>query len=469
MPDRMNQKTDNSFPAQDTIAAVATPPGSGGIAVIRISGPLAWSAVRPLLTPETGERPASHRAVHGWIMDGIEPVDEVLVTRFDEGHSYTGEEAVEIAGHGSPFLCRRILDLLLKNGARLAEPGEFTQRAFLNGRIDLVQAEAVADLIQAQTEASRRVAAYQLEGHLSNELRAMRESLIESCSLLELELDFGEEDVEFASREALEARLTQIRKRLQILLDSFHRGRICREGIRLVIAGKPNVGKSSLLNRLIEKERAIVTDIPGTTRDTIEEMLDIEGLLFVITDTAGLREGRDPVEQEGVRRSHAAIEAAALILWVIDVSQPLDAEDEAIRKRLAKNAAPVICVLNKSDLIPERSPEIPANSLPGPAEHLSAKTGMGMDRLIERMKTAALAGDIPHEGETLITRVRHAEAVRSALNHLGNAQTSLSEGQSQEFIALDLRGALDELGRITGQTRAEDILDRIFSDFCIGK
>ncbi|MBN2104383.1 tRNA uridine-5-carboxymethylaminomethyl(34) synthesis GTPase MnmE [bacterium] len=455
----------------DTIAAIATPPGIGGIAIIRISGPNAWNAVKHIFKSDiSNTAPESHHACHGWIMNGKEPVDEVLLTWFEAPNSYTGEEVVEVSGHGGPLICQCILDLLLNHGIRTAEPGEFTKRAFLNGKLDLNQAEAVADLIHAKTEYARRVAAYQLEGRLSERITTIRDTLIRNCSLLELELDFGEEDVEFASRNDLKSGLISIQKSLNELLSTFNRGRVCRDGIRLVIAGRPNVGKSSLLNRLIEKERAIVTDVPGTTRDTIEEMLDIEGVLFVITDTAGLRSESGLVEKEGIRRTYAALNAADMIIWMTDASQPWLPEDENLLLSVRQAQVPCFYTVNKIDLKPH--PDISRLTQGIPNQDIlkiSALTGQGIDTLIQKLKSTALSGDVPHEGETLITRARHAEAVRSALNHVQSAQDSIKKNMSQEFIALDLRGALEALGCITGQTTPDDILNQIFSEFCIGK
>jgi len=455
-----------------TIAAIATPQGTGGIAIIRISGPGAWNLLTELFSFHSKSMEfKSHHAYHGWIMDGSEPLDEVLVTPFRAPNSYTGEDVIEISGHGSSFLSRRILNLILSRGIKPADPGEFTKRAFLNGRLDLSQAEAVSDLIHAQTEAARRVAAYQLEGRLSKKINNMRKTLIHHCGLLELELDFGEEDIEFTSRDELGKGFFSIRTALQELLASFQRGKVCREGIRLVIAGRPNVGKSSLLNRLIEKERAIVTDIPGTTRDTIEEQLDIEGVLFRITDTAGLRdEQNDPVEQEGIRRTYAAIDRADMILWVLDAGNAWQKEDEHISKYIHATGAPCICAINKCDLDGKLDESAVRSRMKNrPVLRVSALKGSGIRILIESLKSSALSGDIPHEGETIITRFRHAEALQSALDHIQNASLSLQDNQSQEFIAMDIRGALDALGAITGETSTDDILNHIFSEFCIGK
>lgn len=451
----------------DTIAAVSTPPGRGGIAVIRLSGNDAASIASRIFKTNHPCKWEKNRLYHGWIVDGDEPVDEVVLLCYRPPHSYTGEQVVEICCHGSPFISERIITLLVESGAKPAEPGEFTQRAFLNGKIDLAQAEAVADLINAKTEVSRRVAIYQLEGRLSDQINAIRDGLIESCGLLELELDFGEEDVAFVSSEALAGKLDEAEAILQELLESYHRGRVCREGFRVAIMGPPNAGKSSLLNCLVQKERAIVTEIPGTTRDTIEEMIDIDGVLFLLTDTAGIRDSSDPIEREGVRRSRAAMERADLILWVVDGStQESEEKDLFFEETVAGKRH--LFLTNKNDLIqPNDKSE---NQIQTDKRiNVSAKTGFGMDRLIAALRAEALSEEMPHEGETLITRARHVAALRGAIVHIEKARESLQEKQSQEFVALDLRAAMDALGEITGKVTADDILNKIFSDFCIGK
>jgi tRNA modification GTPase len=456
--------------SSDTITAVATPRGIGGIAVIRVSGPDAHQTVRSILIPSPFDRAKSHTIYHGWIVDQDEPIDEVLVSYFQAPNSYTGEPVVEISTHGSPFLCQRILNLLLEKGCRIAEPGEFTQRAFLNGKMDLSQAEAVADLIHAQTEAARRVAVYQLEGRLSERIEQMRSMLIENCGLLELELDFAEDDVELTPKSELTSRLDSIKDSITDLLSSFQQGRICREGIRTVILGEPNVGKSSLLNCLLEKERAIVSEIPGTTRDTLEEMIDIEGILFIITDTAGVRKSRHPVEQEGMKRAFKALDQADLILWVIDATQPWSARKNPIWQEIVSRSTTCIGVINKCDLEPNFDRRPLQDCLPNlQIISVSSHTEKGIDQLIQTLLSVALTGRLPQEGDVLITRLRHAQALERALHHLENAARSLADNMSQEFIALDLRGALDALGRITGQTTADDILNQLFSEFCIGK
>lgn len=454
----------------DTIAAISTPRGKGGIAVIRISGSDALSVLGKIFKKDKNSKPKTQQAMHGWIADGKEPVDEVIVLYFQAPNSYTGEDVIEISCHGGPYVTERILDLVVRTGARIANPGEFTERAFLSGRMDLAQAEAVADLIQAETEASRRAATYQLEGRLSERIQTIRDELIRLGSLLELELDFSEEDVEFASRGELEALFNSAEADLKKLLDSFNRGRACREGIRMAIVGPPNVGKSSLLNALLEKERAIVTDIPGTTRDVIEERLDIEGVLFTIADTAGLRETSDPIEKEGVRRAEKSAEKSDLVLLVLDGSQPLSEKEKQLLGWMAESSIKKVVVLNKADLgkkIPDK--DIRRVLTECQILRLSATTKEGVDALIDTLKNAALSGALPNEGEVLLTRERHRDCIRRTARLLKEARKSTRNKMSQDFIAMDIRGALDALGEITGTITTDDILNRIFSEFCVGK
>ena len=454
----------------DTITAVSTPPGRGGIAVVRVSGDKALSLVRKVFRGSDLKKPESHRAYHGWIMYEAEPIDEVVVTIFRAPRSYTGEDVVEIGCHGGVFVSQRIVEILVAQGARPARPGEFTERAFVRGRMDLCQAEAVADLIQARTEASRKVAAYQLEGGLSERVREMRDSLVRACSLLEVELDFSEEDVEFASRDELSGMMSAMREEMESILSSYDRGRICREGIRMVIVGRPNVGKSSILNALVERERAIVTETPGTTRDTVEDILDIRGILFVITDTAGIREVEDPVEKIGVQRARQALKAADIVLLVFDGSDVLTEEDDALIHLIKGMDKNVIAVVNKIDLPRKIDIEDLKNRLSGNSPlKVSALKREGFQELTNIMETCILAEGIPHAGEIVLTRARHRDCMHRAEESIRHAEQSLGKGMSQEFLAVDLRAALDALGEITGQTTADDILNRIFSEFCIGK
>jgi len=454
----------------DTIVAISTPPGKGGIAVVRMSGPQAIPIVRKVFKgKEDITVSESHRAHHGWIVGGEEPIDEAVLTLFRAPNSYTGEDVVEVSCHGGVFVSRRILEVLSDRGARPARPGEFTQRAFFHGKMDLSQAEAVADLVRARTEASRKVAAYQLEGGLSKRVEQMRRRLVRACSLLEIELDFGEEDVEFASREELIRMLRSLRRQMKLLLDSFDRGRVCREGVRMVIVGRPNVGKSSILNSLVERERAIVTEVPGTTRDTIEDVLDIGGLLFVITDTAGIRESKDPVEKEGIRRAEQALERADIVLLVFDGSEPLTPDDEALARRTEKIRKSLV-VINKVDL--EQKIEISRLKrwIPEtPFLKVSALKRLGIQELIRSLEQTVLSEGIPHEGEIVLTCVRHRDCIIRAEKRIREAEASVRKGMSQEFVALDLRGAMEAIGEITGQTTTDEILDHIFSEFCIGK
>ena len=460
--------------SEDTIAAISTPAGKGGLAVLRISGP---DAVRitDKIFQSTGKltRFENHRAYHGWIREGNESIDEVVVTLFKAPDSYTGEEVVEISCHGGVFVSRRILEMILAQGARPAEPGEFTQRAFMNGKIDLSQAEAVAALIQSQTEASRRVAVYQLEGKLAEKLNKIREDLIRLASLLEIELDFGEEDVQFANRNEIQDKLRAIKVEIEKLICTYERGKVCREGIRMVILGRPNVGKSSILNALVEKERAIVTEIPGTTRDLIEDILDIEGILFAITDTAGIRDKKDvsdPIEKEGIQRSERALQSSDLVLLVFDNSQPIHADDKSVIQLVKREKKDIIAVINKTDLKSRIEKKRLYERLNGIRfVKVSALNRKGIDALIQVLKDQALSEGLPKEGDLVLTSLRHRNNLVRANKSIIQAEESLKKNMSQEFIALDLRGALESIGEITGQTTPEDVLNHIFSEFCIGK
>jgi len=456
---------------RNTIAAIATPHGEGGISVLRISGPESLHIASKILEiKEKIMSVKSRTVIHTWVTDNKRFIDEVLVTLFRAPHSYTGEDIVEISCHGSPYTAGLILDLLIKNGAAPAEPGEFTKRAFLNGKLDLAQAEAVADFISAKTEASRRVAAMHLKGHLSKTLKKMREDLLQACSLIEIELDFAEEDIEFVSENEVLNLLKNIKSRLEDLIKSFDRGRICREGISMVITGLPNVGKSSILNGLAKRERAIVTETPGTTRDTIEEVLDIEGIKVRITDTAGIRETSDQIEKEGVRRAKEAALDADLILLVLDNSRKIEKEEKNLIKWVVDTERDIICIINKNDL-PDKASIKDIRELLKDRDiiRISALTTEGINKLIDRITGHVLKKGLPDGDELIITRSRHRDAVAQAIMHLNKAEESLIKKMSQEFIALDMRGAADALGSITGEISSDDILNRIFSDFCIGK
>lgn len=454
-----------------TVAAVSTPPGEGGIAVIRLSGPQATEIVAPLFRGVNLLFDATARtAYHGWLAQGETYLDEVVITVFPGPHSYTGENVVEISSHGGTWVTRRILDALIAAGAEPAPAGEFTRRAFLNGRLDLAQAEAVADLIKAKTEASRRVAVAHLRGRLTERLDSIRERLLSICAFLELELDFSEEDVEFTSPAEVSESLAAAIQEIETLISSYARGRVCREGFRLVIAGRTNVGKSSLLNALIERERAIVTDIPGTTRDTIEDVLDMDGICFTITDTAGIRETLDPVEQEGVRRTRIAITDADMVMAVFDGSVPLSPEDAAVLDAVQKSGKPMLVAINKSDLKQQIDPALLREEIPGgEIVAVSAKTQSGIPDLVACLEEAALHGGLPESGEVVITHARHHAALKQARQSFLAARETLDSGLSQEFVVLDLRAGLDALAEITGAVTSQDVLSLIFSEFCIGK
>ncbi len=420
----------------------------------------------------------SHKALLGKIERPLENdsgfLDEALVTVFRAPNYYTAEDVVEISCHGGHFLTQRILELMVEKGARLAEPGEFTQRAFLSGRLDLSQAEAVADIIRAKTDLSLKAALSQFQGVLSKRVKEMRQDLIEVCSLLELELDFAEEDVEFANKDEVLKRLSETIQNIENFLETYKRGKILREGAKLVIAGKPNVGKSSLLNALLKEERAIVTETPGTTRDVLEEQLDIRGVLFRVVDTAGVCVTKDKVEQIGVERSLGQIKEADILLFLFDGSSPLDQQDAELIKhvlsqRKNNKQSGLVAAINKIDLKKMFSIE-QVKELLGIDEvlEISAKEHLGFKEL-ESVFLNQTVGKEALNGEPVVTNIRQKQALGAAIDSLRAAQTSLKRGLSSEFVAVDLRQGLDRLGEIIGEVTTEDILGNIFSKFCIGK
>lgn len=453
---------------EDTICGVSTPPGEGGIGIIRMSGARAIEIVSMIFRAASAKRfetLSSHSLLYGQVHDPgtSDVIDEALVSVMRAPASYTREDIVEINCHGGMMPLWRTLNLLIKSGARQAEPGEFTKRAFLNGRIDLAQAEAVMDIIHAKTELSHRAANEQLMGGLSSEVSALRERLVSIAAAVEAEIDFPEEDIETPAGNPLADEIRSVLQRVEALISSHRYGRVLREGIATAIIGKPNVGKSSLLNSLLKQDRAIVTDIPGTTRDVIEEYLNIVGLPFKILDTAGIRHSHDVVEQEGVRRSLAVIGAADVIVIVIDGSQPLSAEDQRVLEEAREKTT--IIVMNKSDL--ERKAEAPAWS--EVVVEISCKTGAGLDNLRKSLVGLVQKGSVPPREHSWAVNQRHKTALEQAKASLEKALASTTAGLSAEFIALDLRDALDSVGLIIGATHTDDILERIFRDFCIGK
>ncbi|RMF84953.1 MAG: tRNA uridine-5-carboxymethylaminomethyl(34) synthesis GTPase MnmE, partial [Nitrospinota bacterium] len=413
----------------------------------------------------------SHRVRYGFVVDPSTgtKLDEVLLTFMQGPRSYTAEDVCEISCHGGIMTLRRVLEVTLAAGARLAEPGEFTKRAFLNGRLDLTQAEAVLDLIQATSDLSMRNALRQLEGGLSQEVQHLRQQLIEVLAALEAAIDFPEEDIEIIENADLLSRLTRVLERLHPLIESFRQGRLLREGVLLVLIGKPNVGKSSLFNALLSANRAIVTPVPGTTRDVIEERLSIRGYPFRLCDTAGIRPTRDTVEQEGVVRSRQLLETADLLLFLLDASLPWEAEDEALLEEV--QGRHLLFVVNKIDLPRRLDTRHLRNRFPQrELVEVSATTGLGLPRLEEAICRHLFQEPMrPKDEGVLVTRLRHQEALLRCREHVEEAIASLQAKMSGEFVALDIQAALESLGEIVGESFTEDLLDQIFRDFCIGK
>ncbi|MCX5717667.1 MAG: tRNA uridine-5-carboxymethylaminomethyl(34) synthesis GTPase MnmE [Nitrospirae bacterium] len=456
----------------DTIAAVSTPPGEGGIGIVRLTGKDAIKIADRLFNSSKGKTlfdSASHRIIYGFIKDSStgETVDEVLVSIMRSPNTYTREDIVEINCHGGMSPLRNVLELAVKHGARLAEPGEFTKRAFLNGRIDLSEAEAVLDLIRAKTDESRRIALEQLRGRLSEKILNLREQLTKICVFIEACIDFPEEDIELASKKEIIESAETILKELASLLKSYDEGRFFREGLAAAIVGKPNVGKSSLLNALLQKDRAIVTDTPGTTRDTIEEYLNINGLPLRIIDTAGIRESHDMAEKEGIKRSIRAMEDADLVIAVIDGSEPLKDEDiEVLGKTRGKNT---IIVINKSDLLVHGKTASQLATYTSTILEVSATRGDGLEKLKESIFRSSVKNWEEQKEGVIVTNLRHKIAIQAAYDSLKDAIKAIETDKPLEIIAIEFRDALDRLGEIVGAVTTDDILNRIFSDFCIGK
>jgi tRNA modification GTPase len=464
----------------DTIAAISTPIGEGGIGIVRMTGPQAAEILSKIFCPgrrrpgTSGERqggssyPLSLIPYHlhyGHIVDpqSDETVDEVLVSYMPAPHTYTREDVVEINCHGGVVPLRRVLELVLRYGARLAQPGEMTLRAFLNGRIDLAQAEAVLDIVQAKTEASLRVAVEQLGGRLSDDIRTVWALLMDVLAYLEATIDFEEDEIPFQD---IEPPLREVIERLEKLLVNADQGIIYRQGVRTAIVGRPNVGKSSLLNALLRTSRAIVTPIPGTTRDTLEETINLKGIPLVLVDTAGITaETDDAIEKLGIERSRAALAQADLALLVIDGSEPLQSADSEIADLVGDK--PAIVVINKVDLAQKAKPD---GLLPqADRVSISALTGQGLGKLEETIVETVFSGRVVTTDEPLVSSPRHKELLSRALDHLKAAQGAHNEGMAADFVAIDLTAAVDALGEITGETATEDLLETIFSKFCIGK
>lgn len=459
---------------QDTICALATANGIGAIGIIRISGEQSFEIVNTIFEGKNIQEAESHTVHYGFIKDEDEVVDEVMVSVFRAPKTFTTEDSVEISFHGSPYIGKRILEVLIKNGARMAKAGEFTMRAFMNGRIDLSQAESIADLIASENEASRKVALNQLKGGISNEISFLRNDLLNFTSLIELELDFAEEDVEFADRSALKMLLQKIENKLNSLIESFQYGNAIKNGTAVAIIGKPNAGKSTLLNALLKEERAIVSNIAGTTRDTIEEILHIKGHAFRLIDTAGLRETADEIEAIGVKKAKEKVENAEVLVYLADAGTDDFSEDiEMIKSLLRDDLKLIICATKIDEVIPtqyEKLEQIFRNEILTDFDFIkiSAVENQNIQDLknelssyVEQLKS--------EEGNVVITNQRHYEALQKALDSVNRVEEAVTSQISTELLSYELRSALEHLGEISGEFTNDEVLGNIFSKFCIGK
>ena len=457
--------------SNDTIVALATAPGLGAISVIRIAGKDAINKCSDVFYSKKGKQnlqeKASHTVNFGIIKSGSELIDEVLVSVFKAPNSYTGENIVEISCHGSVFIQQQLINLFLSKGCRAANPGEFTMRAFLNGKLDLSQAEAVADLIESESKAAHRLALDQMRGGFSNELKKLRDELIQFASLIELELDFSEEDVEFADRTQLQIFIEKLTIRIQGLIASFELGNVLKSGVTTVIAGKPNSGKSTLLNALLKEDRAIVSEIPGTTRDTIEELLNINGILFRFIDTAGIRQSLDSIEEIGVRKTFEKIKKAEIAILLFDVTDNTSADIEQQVKELNLPATTqLLCVGNKIDLlINEQQTEKFSAFNP---IYISSKESLHIEKLLGKLISMVMSQNQHSEG-IIISNARHFQELKKSLEALNRVSEGIQAKLSGELLSADIRNALYHIGLITGEVSTDDLLESIFTRFCIGK
>lgn len=465
---------------QETIVALATPSGAGAIAIIRLSGAAANTIAADVFQSVSGKditKQKTHTIHLGHIVDGNKIYDQVLLSIFKGPNSYTGEDVIEISCHGSTFIQQQIIQLLLRKGAKMAQAGEFTLRAFLNGKLDLSQAEAVADLISSDNEASHQIAMQQMRGGFSNEIAKLRQELLNFASLIELELDFAEEDVEFADRSALNELLDRITFVLKRLIDSFAVGNVIKNGIPVAIVGEPNVGKSTLLNALLNEERAIVSDVAGTTRDTIEDELVIDGIGFRFIDTAGIRETKDVVESIGIQKTFEKIEQAQVVLYLSE-SQMSKVESTTYRIEIEKikNKYPnkaLIAVINKSDLLSDDEisnieKQLSTFDFQLSTIFISAKQKIGIEELKNTLLSFVNTGAL-RNNETIVTNTRHYDSLLKALEEVQKVKWGLETGISSDFMAIDIRQALFHFGEITGQVSNDELLGNIFANFCIGK
>lgn len=452
----------------DTIVALATPSGIGAIGVIRLSGPAAFPIVNELFPSKDLMVQPSHTLHVGFIKDGDVALDEVVVALFKGPKSYTGEDVVEISCHGSPYIQQQVIQACVSRGARLAKPGEFTQRAFLHGKLDLVQAEAVADLIASNTEASRKAALHNIRGGFSVVLQGLRDRMLSFSALIELELDFSQEDVEFADRTQFYNLINEAERTVQHLLQSFQLGNVIKNGVQVAIIGKPNAGKSTLLNTLLNENRAIVSDIAGTTRDTIEETLNINGILFRLVDTAGIREHTsDVIESIGVEKSLEKMRQADVVVYLFDVNEVTPAELTELVDKFKSESISYLLVGNKADKADEVLLRSKFSAL-DPVIFISAKSGWNVEVLKDKLTELVLHGSVQTEG-TVVTNARHQHALQQVASSLSDIHRGLDDKIPGDLLALDIRRCLHYLGEITGEISNEDRLDYIFSKFCIGK
>ncbi|MBC6400779.1 MAG: tRNA uridine-5-carboxymethylaminomethyl(34) synthesis GTPase MnmE [Ekhidna sp.] len=449
----------------DTIAALATPPGIGALGIIRVSGSETIPIVNAIFKGKDLSKAASHTILLGTIRDDENTIiDEVLVSVFKGPHSYTKEDVIEISGHGSPYILQKILNLLITKGARLARPGEFTQKAFLNGRFDLAQAEAVADLIASENASMQQIAMKQIRGGFSNEIKKLREELIHFASMIELELDFAEEDVEFANRQGLVRLADKIQAIIRPLIAGFEYGNAIKNGIPTVIAGKPNAGKSTLLNALLNEEKAIVSEIAGTTRDFIEDEIHIDGIAFRFIDTAGIRETDDRIEAIGVKRTFEKMKEAGIIIYLFDlINESTDAINSQL-KDLKASEVPYLIVGNKTD---EADPNLKERLTREDTVFISAKGKSNLEELKERLKLCVHKSS--GQSNTIVTNTRHLHNLQQTDEALNRTLKGINTQMSNDLVAQDIRSALFHLGEITGEVTTDDLLDNIFSKFCIGK
>ncbi len=449
----------------DTIVAVATPPGVGAIGVIRVSGSKTFDIVNGIFKGKDITKAASHTIHLGTIRDQGAIIDEVLLSLFRGPNSYTKEDVIEISCHGSNYIIQQLIRVLLAQGCRLAKPGEFTQRAFLNGRFDLAQAEAVADLIHSENQSMHSAAMNQMRGGFSQEIKDLREQLVHFASMIELELDFGEEDVEFASRDDLKTLIFKLQAVISRLTESFTMGNVIKNGIPTVIAGKPNAGKSTLLNALLNEERAIVSDIPGTTRDVIEDVINVDGIGFRFTDTAGIRTTEDKVEAIGVERTYAKMKEASVIIYMIDLINDSEAETLQQVDYLKDLKVPYLLVGNKMDAA---QPTLQALVERENGIFISASQKANLENLKESLKTLVSLDDFK-SGNTVVTNLRHYESLVETNKALDLVIQGIDNQVTNDFVAMDIRNSLFHLGQIVGEITTDDLLEVIFSKFCIGK